>query len=131
VKDIFAIHRDNYEGTEFDLTKGLAAGPFGDPNRFEGQAESVADKEGKLTPVVGEFERPLNIYQNVTVDEQDGTQCLVLSGGGDLAVHGEMGQIRSDFLLRHVLRVLLANVLPSKSAGPWSKIWPRFLRSCS
>ena len=44
VADIFAIHRDNYEGTEFDLTKGLAAGPFGNPNRFEGNAESVAGK---------------------------------------------------------------------------------------
>lgn len=44
-RDVFAIHRDNYEGTEFDLTKGLAAGPFGDPNRFEGNAESVAIKE--------------------------------------------------------------------------------------
>ncbi len=65
VSDLFAIHRDNYEGTEFDLTKGLAAGPFGNPNRFEGNAESVADKEGKLTPLVGEFERPLNIYRCV------------------------------------------------------------------
>ena len=63
VADVFAIHRDNYEGTGFDLTRGLAAGPFGDPNRFEGNAESVADKEGKLTPVTGEFERPLNIYR--------------------------------------------------------------------
>lgn len=63
--DIFAIHRDNYEGTEFDLTQGLAGGPFGDPNRFEGQAESVADKEGHLTPLKGEFERPLNIYRCV------------------------------------------------------------------
>lgn len=65
VSDIFAIHRDNYEGTEFDLTKGLAAGPFGDPNRFEGNAEGMADKEGKLTPLIGEFERPLNIYRCV------------------------------------------------------------------
>ena len=65
VRDLFAIHRDNYEGTEFDLTRGLAAGPFGNPNRFEGNAESVADKEGKLTPLVGEFERPLNIYRCV------------------------------------------------------------------
>jgi dipeptidase len=65
VKDIFAIHRDNYEGTEFDLTKGLAAGPFGDPNRFEGGAESLANKEGRLTEVKGEFERPLNIYRCV------------------------------------------------------------------
>ena len=65
VKNIFAIHRDNYEGTEFDLTRGLAAGPFGCPNRFEGQAESVADKEGRLSPLKGEFERPLNIYRCV------------------------------------------------------------------
>ena len=65
VQDLFAIHRDNYEGTEFDLTKGLAAGPFGNPHRFEGQAESVADKEGKLSPLVGAFERPLNIYRCV------------------------------------------------------------------
>jgi len=65
VQNIFAIHRDNYEGTEFDLTKGLAAGPFNNPTRYEGNAESVADKEGKLTPLSGEFERPLNIYRCV------------------------------------------------------------------
>nr|WP_319490672.1 C69 family dipeptidase [uncultured Desulfobacter sp.] len=63
VKDILNICRDNYEGTEFDLTKGLAAGPFGNPTRFEGNAESVADKEGRLTPVKGYFERPINIYR--------------------------------------------------------------------
>jgi dipeptidase len=55
VANIFAIHRDNYEGTEFDLTKGLAAGPFGNPNRFEGQAEGMADKEGRLTPLKAVF----------------------------------------------------------------------------
>lgn len=65
VKDLFAIHRDNYEGTEFDLTKGLAAGPFGDPTRFEGGAESLANKEGQQSPIKGEFERPLNIYRCV------------------------------------------------------------------
>lgn len=65
VSDIFSIHRDNYEGTEFDLTKGLAAGPFNDPNRFEGSAESLAGREGKLTTLIGEFERPLNIYRCV------------------------------------------------------------------
>ena len=65
VEDIASIHRDNYEGTEFDLTVGLAAGPFGNPTRYEGNAESVADSEGKLTPLVGEFERPLDIYRCV------------------------------------------------------------------
>ncbi|XPV75742.1 MAG: dipeptidase [Desulfovibrio sp.] len=65
VEDVFSIHRDNYEGTEFDLTKGLAAGPFGNPNRFEGHAEALAGKDGKLSPVKGAFERPLNIYRCV------------------------------------------------------------------
>ncbi len=62
-QDVFAVHRDNYEGTEFDLTKGLAAGPFGNPNRFEGGAESTMNKEGSLSDLEGEFERPLNIYR--------------------------------------------------------------------
>lgn len=35
-QDLMRIHRDSYEGTEFDLTKGLAAGPFGNPNRWSG-----------------------------------------------------------------------------------------------
>lgn len=44
-----AIHRDYYgenpwfpnsEATEFDMTKGLAAGPFGSPNRLlQGEGE--------------------------------------------------------------------------------------------
>jgi len=34
VQDLMAIKRDHYEGTELDLTKGMAAGPFGNPNRY-------------------------------------------------------------------------------------------------
>ncbi|MFZ2782610.1 MAG: C69 family dipeptidase [Rectinemataceae bacterium] len=34
VRDIIAITRDHYEGTQFDLTKGLDAGPFGSPDRW-------------------------------------------------------------------------------------------------
>ena len=33
-RDLMSIHRDYYEGTEFDMTKGLAAGPYGSPNRW-------------------------------------------------------------------------------------------------
>jgi dipeptidase len=29
--DIMSINRDQYQGTAYDLTKGIAAGPFGDP----------------------------------------------------------------------------------------------------
>ncbi|MBU1229128.1 MAG: C69 family dipeptidase [Proteobacteria bacterium] len=82
VQDIFAIHRDNYEGTEFDLTKGLAAGPFGDPNRFEGGAESLAGKEGDLSSVKGEFERPLNIYRCVYAYVNQSRSWLPAAIGG-------------------------------------------------
>jgi len=33
VKDIFALLRDHYDGTEFDMTKGERAGAFGNPNQ--------------------------------------------------------------------------------------------------
>jgi len=33
LKDVFSLIRDHYEGTDFDMTKGVAAGPFGNPDR--------------------------------------------------------------------------------------------------
>lgn len=32
--DVFALMRDNYEGTDYDMTKGVDAGPYGTPNRW-------------------------------------------------------------------------------------------------
>jgi dipeptidase len=37
------LMRDHYEGTEFDMTKGVAAGAFGSPYRFRGLQFSVDD----------------------------------------------------------------------------------------
>lgn len=34
VQTLMSIHRDYYQGTEYDLTKGIAAGPFDTPNRY-------------------------------------------------------------------------------------------------
>jgi dipeptidase len=34
VADVFALMRDHYEGTEYDMTKGIDAGPYGTPNRW-------------------------------------------------------------------------------------------------
>lgn len=31
--DVFAVMRDHYEGTDYDMTKGVDAGPYGTPNR--------------------------------------------------------------------------------------------------
>lgn len=35
-RDVMGYFRYQYEGTEFDLTKGMLAGPFGNPFRLEG-----------------------------------------------------------------------------------------------
>ncbi|MBS3819247.1 C69 family dipeptidase [bacterium] len=34
VEELKSFHRDYYQGTQFDLSEGMAAGPFGNPNRF-------------------------------------------------------------------------------------------------
>ena len=34
--EVMGLMRDHYEGTPFDMTKGLDAGPFGSPYRFRG-----------------------------------------------------------------------------------------------
>lgn len=33
LQDVFSLMRDHYEGTPFDMTKGIDAGPFGSPDR--------------------------------------------------------------------------------------------------
>jgi len=54
--DVISITRDYYAGTEFDLSKGIAAGPFGTPNRFAGAgAENLI--EG------GAWERAISMFR--------------------------------------------------------------------
>lgn len=58
VQDLMAIKRDYYEGTPFDLTKGLAAGPFGNPNRYP--------TPSKVKPIGKEhldWERAISIFR--------------------------------------------------------------------
>jgi dipeptidase len=56
VTDFFRAHRDWYQGTEFDMTKGVAAGPFGSPDRF-----AVAPS------VKGHWERSIALYRTTAV----------------------------------------------------------------
>jgi len=55
-QDIMRIERDHYEGTEFDLTKGLAAGPFGGPNRYS--TSSSLNPEGSYG-----WERAISLFR--------------------------------------------------------------------
>uniref|UniRef100_A0A7S1SBD4 Uncharacterized protein n=1 Tax=Alexandrium catenella TaxID=2925 RepID=A0A7S1SBD4_ALECA len=49
---VMNAHRDHYEGTKYDLTKGMSAGPFGNPNR------------GRTNPaIVGQWERAISMFR--------------------------------------------------------------------
>ncbi len=53
-----AIKRDYYEGTEFDLTKGMAAGPFGCPNRYPTPSKVRPEDRKGL-----DWERAISIFR--------------------------------------------------------------------
>jgi dipeptidase len=63
--DVINLLRDHYEGTEFDLTKGIASGPFGDPNRYTGDYDLEYNQAGKKKvslPLNGAWERPISVF---------------------------------------------------------------------
>jgi len=65
--DVFALYRDHYEGTEFDLTKGVAAGPYGDPHRFVGPYDGNQNNVDKEKKFYGAWERAISVfYQGYT-----------------------------------------------------------------
>jgi len=63
VADVANIFRDHYEGTEFDLTKGAGAGPWGDPTRYENNPDQGNTFELNVFTPTGAWERPLSIYR--------------------------------------------------------------------
>lgn len=63
VADISNIYRDHYEGTEFDLTKCIGAGPWGDPTRYELNPDRGDTFELKVSRSKGAWERPISIYR--------------------------------------------------------------------
>ena len=55
LEHLMSIFRSHYEGTEFDMTKGILAGPFGNPQRVEA-GEGVKKVGGQIT-------RPISIQR--------------------------------------------------------------------
>ncbi len=53
VEDVSNLIRDHYEGTDFDMTKGIEAGPFGSPNRCRPLVWNVDNKAAA-------WERPIS-----------------------------------------------------------------------
>ncbi len=62
VADVRRIHRDHYEGTEFDLTRGVAAGPFGSPERYTGPYDPHGDVGDPHAVLNGAWERPISMF---------------------------------------------------------------------
>ena len=56
IQTLQSIHRDHYENTSFDLTHGLAAGPFSSPNRWGGSTNEHSIQGGA-------WERPISVYR--------------------------------------------------------------------
>ncbi|WOF15913.1 peptidase U34 [Methanoplanus sp. FWC-SCC4] len=61
-KTAINMFRDHYEGTEFDLTKGSAAGPFGNPYRYLGpmDAHTNFQNESYMEVRAGANVRPIS-----------------------------------------------------------------------
>jgi dipeptidase len=56
VADVMALMRDHYEGTAYDMTKGIDAGPYGSPNRWRPMSWEVDDTKYS-------WERPISTQQ--------------------------------------------------------------------
>jgi len=67
-QDVMRINRDYYEGTEYDLTKGLAAGPFGGPNRYPTPGSQNPEGSSGWERAVSLFR---TIYSTVVVARKD------------------------------------------------------------
>lgn len=61
--DVIAIFRDHYEGTELDMTRGRAAGPFHDPTRYEENPDQGDAFNLNTYHPEGAWERSLSIYR--------------------------------------------------------------------
>jgi dipeptidase len=63
VRDVMSLYRDYYQGTEFDQSKGLTAGPFGSPYRYPGPMDAGGDTGDPNAKLKGAWERPISIYR--------------------------------------------------------------------
>lgn len=57
------VYRDHYEGTEFDMTVGRAAGPWGNPTRYENNPDQGDTFKLQVYCPHGAWERPISIYR--------------------------------------------------------------------
>ncbi len=64
VLDVINLYRDYYQGTEFDQSKGITAGPFGNPYRYQVHAHASDGSATGNAKLKGAWERTLSIYRS-------------------------------------------------------------------
>jgi len=63
VRDVMSLYRDYYQGTEFDQSRGITAGPFGCPYRYPGPMDAGGDTGDPNARLKGAWERPISIFR--------------------------------------------------------------------
>ncbi|MBN3038697.1 MAG: C69 family dipeptidase [Candidatus Omnitrophica bacterium] len=63
VRDVMGLYRDYYQDSEFDLSNGIAAGPFGCPYRYPGPQDAKGDTNDQDAEMEGAWERPISIFR--------------------------------------------------------------------
>ena len=89
VADVFAIHRDWYNGTDYDLSAGMQGGFGGSPDRYGGCAGAGCDG------VAGNWERSISLYRTSDTVVVQARGWLPDAVGGTLwfaphAAHGSL-----------------------------------------
>jgi hypothetical protein len=62
-RKVYYEESDHYQGTEFDQSKGITAGPFGSPYRYPGPMDAGGDTGDPDAKLKGAWERPISIYR--------------------------------------------------------------------
>lgn len=81
--DVMSLIRDHYEGTEFDQTQGIAAGPFGNPNRWRPLVWDYEDREATWERCISTYNTGFSIVTQSRNHLPDAIGGLVWYGVDD------------------------------------------------
>eukprot|EP00040_Diaphanoeca_grandis_P015474 m.79016 g.79016 ORF g.79016 m.79016 type:complete len:612 (+) comp25171_c0_seq3:189-2024(+) len=71
-EDLFRVHRSYYEGTKYDMTTGVAAGPWGNPDRWNSGTGKVK----------GSWERSISLFRTSHIHVVEARAWLPNAIGG-------------------------------------------------
>lgn len=83
IRDVMAINRDHFDGTQFDLSQGPAGGPYGNPNRYDWPSRDIADVSYEVLGQ-GHFERAISLHRTAYSTVTQSRKWLPNQLGGKL-----------------------------------------------